>query len=88
MLVIFGDHLTDVPAFASLWQSSFDSCNQVVQQVNAAGGDATMMSLPAMGIHGNSHMMMQDRNNIRLADLILDWVSRHVEHRRRSAAGG
>jgi hypothetical protein len=57
----------------------------VVQQVNDAGGDATMMYLPAMGIHGNSHMMMQDRNNLRLADLILSWVEGHVEHHARAA---
>ena len=38
-----------------------------------------MMSLPKMGIKGNSHMLMQDRNNIQLADLILDWIDGHVE---------
>jgi len=78
-LVIFGDHLTDVPAFAALWQRSFDTCNQVVQQINAAGGDAIMLYLPDLGIRGNSHMMMQDKNNLQLADLILTWIDQHVE---------
>ena len=38
-----------------------------------------MMHLPKMGIHGNSHMRMQDKNNLQLADLILDWIDKHVE---------
>lgn len=38
-----------------------------------------MMSLPAMGIKGNSHMLMQDKNNLQLADLILAWIDSHVE---------
>ncbi len=38
-----------------------------------------MMSLPAMGIKGNSHMLMQDKNNAQLADLILGWIDGHVE---------
>ena len=56
------------------WPASFDSCNTFVKQVNAAGGDAQMMSLPAMGIKGNSHMLMQDKNNLQLADLIVGWI--------------
>ena len=53
------------------WPASFDTCNTFVKQVNDAGGDAEMMSLPKMGIKGNSHMLMQDKNNLQLADLIL-----------------
>jgi len=37
------------------------------------------MSLPMMGIKGNSHMLMQDKNNLQLADLILAWIDKHVE---------
>ena len=38
-----------------------------------------MMWLPKMGIKGNSHMLMQDKNNLELADLIIAWIDRHVE---------
>ena len=38
-----------------------------------------MMSLPKLGIKGNSHMLMQDKNNLQLADLILDWIDQHIE---------
>jgi hypothetical protein len=26
-------------------------------------------------------MMMQDKNNLQIADLLLDWIDTHVEHR-------
>ena len=41
------------------------------------------MHLPEMGIHGNTHMFMLDRNNLQIADLVLDWIDRHVEHSER-----
>jgi DNA-binding CsgD family transcriptional regulator len=78
ILVMFGDHLGDVQGFNN-WPMSFDSCNTFVKQVTDAGGDAQMMSLPKMGIKGNSHMLMQDKNNLQLADLILSWIDKHVE---------
>lgn len=82
-LVMFGDHLGDVQGPFNSWPSSFASCNTFVKQVTAAGGDAEMMSLPKMGIKGNSHMLMQDKNNLQLADLILAWIDKHVEKKAR-----
>jgi hypothetical protein len=76
-LVVFGDHLSDVPG--SIWAGAFDSCNKFVEQVKAAGGDAEMMHLPALGLKGNSHMLMQDKNNLQIADLILKWIDQHAE---------
>ena len=79
-LVMFGDHLGDVPGGGPAnWAASLEGCNAFVAQVNKAGGDAQMMHLPALGIKGNSHMLMQDRNSDRLADLVLAWLDKHVE---------
>ena len=78
-LIMFGDHLNDVPGGAGNWQQSFDTCQMFVNQVNAAGGNAELMHLPKLGIHGNSHMLMQDKNNLQLADLILAWIDKNVE---------
>ena len=78
-LVMFGDHLGDVQGGPANWNTSFESCNKFVQQVKDKGGDVEMMYLPKMGIKGNSHMLMQDRNNLQLADLILAWIDKHVE---------
>jgi len=82
ILIMFGDHLGDIPGpLGSFWTTGFDPCNKFVQQVNDAGGDAQMMYLPKMGIKGNSHMLMQDNNNLQLADLILRWIDDHVEEK-------
>jgi hypothetical protein len=81
-LVMFGDHLGDIKGGPANWATSYDSCEKYVQRVKAARGDAEMMSLPKMGIKGNSHMLMQDRNNLQLADLILKWIDQHVESKK------
>ena len=78
-LVIYGDHLGDVPSVSGFWLGFFQGCQQYVEQINAAGGDATMLHLPDAGLLGNSHMLMQDKNNVQVADLILKWINQHVE---------
>ena len=78
-LVVFGDHLGDVPSSPIKWKERFDGCQEFVDQVKAAGGDATMMHLPKYGQFGNSHMLMQDKNSNQVADLILKWIDEHVE---------
>jgi pimeloyl-ACP methyl ester carboxylesterase len=82
-LIMFGDHLGDVPAGrAGSWSTFFDQCQAFVKQVTDAGGDAEMMYLPKLGIKGNSHMLMQDKNNLQLADLIMAWIDQHVEKKK------
>jgi hypothetical protein len=84
-LVMFGDHLGDVQGGVANWAQSYQGCQDFVKQVKAAGGDAEMMYLPEMGIKGNSHMLMQDRNSDQLADLILKWIDTHVEAKARKS---
>ena len=86
-LVMFGDHLGDVTGGPANWAQSFATCNTFVDQLKKAGGDAEMMHLPALGIKGNSHMLMQDRNSDQLADLVIGWIDRHVEGAVRKRGG-
>lgn len=76
ILVIYGDFLELGP---ERWQQRFEEYTALVQQINDAGGNATMWHLPAMGIMGNSHMLMQDDNSIELADMIVGWIDENVE---------
>jgi pimeloyl-ACP methyl ester carboxylesterase len=78
-LVMFGDHLGDVPPGIVNWKTTYEGCNAHVAKVKAAGGDIEMMLLPSLGIRGNSHMLMQDKNNLQLADLVLGWLDKHVD---------
>lgn len=73
ILVVFGDHL-DAPPIAINWLNNFNDCKAFVARVNAANGHAKMLHPADLGIHGNSHMMMQDKNNLQIADLILKWI--------------
>jgi len=75
ILIVFGDHLSSAPRD---WLGAFENCKDFIARVNAAKGDAKMLYPPELGIHGNSHMIMQDKNNLEIADLILDWIDRNV----------
>jgi hypothetical protein len=86
-LIMFGDHLGDVQGGPANWKQSYEGCQKFVDKMKQAGGDAEMMYLPMMGIKGNSHMLMQDRNSLELADLLLNWIDKHVESKQASKAG-
>lgn len=84
ILVVFGDH-RDTPTGISTrpsWQESFESCQALIGRINAAGGKAQMLNPPDRGIRGNSHMIMQDKNHLQIADIILQWMAQNVSKRR------
>ena len=83
VLVVFGDH-RDTPTEISerrSWQLSFEGCQELIGRLKAAGGQAQMLDPASRGIHGNSHMIMQDKNHLQIADLILQWVDERVGKR-------
>jgi hypothetical protein len=77
ILVYFGDHL-DNPGESSPWDLWFGYCKTFIDRVNAAGGNAKLLHPPELGIHGNSHMWMLDKNNLQIADLIQQWIDENV----------
>ncbi|MEF2277464.1 hypothetical protein V3W47_04075 [Deinococcus sp. YIM 134068] len=78
ILAVFGDHLDAVTGTVVNWQNQFNDCNAFLARVRAAGGVAEMLHPPTLGIRGNSHMIMMDRNNLQIADLILTWIGRNT----------
>jgi pimeloyl-ACP methyl ester carboxylesterase len=52
--------------------ASYGHCLQ--KYLEQAGAHPTMMNLGAMGIHGNGHMMMLEKNSDQVADVIERWV--------------
>jgi pimeloyl-ACP methyl ester carboxylesterase len=80
-LVVFGDH-TDAPtgieSLPFLWRDALASCKAFIAQINAAHGNASLLSPAELG-PGNSHMIMQDKNNLEVADRMLDWLDRNVK---------
>ena len=74
ILVLFGDNIKGSPR----WAPRLKQCRAFVLAANIAGINAELILLPEVGIHGNSHMMMQDKNNLQVADWMLDWIGEHV----------
>lgn len=77
ILIVFGDYLDMRQTYGPDWLPFFKDCQAFVDRVNAAKGNAKMLHPPSLGIRGNSHMIMQDKNNLVIADLIIDWIKQH-----------
>lgn len=73
ILWIFGDYTDRHPAWKAARETAVDFC----QFFREHGGDGEVMTLPDLGITGNSHMMMMEYNNYEIADLIEEWLIGH-----------
>ena len=83
ILIVFGDYRdtpTGMPALPT-WQARYEACQAMIGRLKAAGGEAQMISPTEIGSRGNSHMIMQDKNHLQVADLILTWIDERVSNR-------
>jgi pimeloyl-ACP methyl ester carboxylesterase len=71
ILMIFGDYIATDPR----WPKIRENAVRFGDAVKAAGGHVDVIDLPAIGIKGNSHLMMMDRNNLEVAGVIQDWLA-------------
>jgi dipeptidyl aminopeptidase/acylaminoacyl peptidase len=78
ILVLFGDYVPLSPR----WSPRLDVCRAFVQAAFKAGARVELVMLPDIGFHGNSHMLMQDKNSLAVAEWLLAWIDRHVEKSR------
>ncbi len=56
--------------------AGYNHCN--VGYLRQAGVAVDFIKLADLGIHGNGHMMMLERNSDQVAGVILDWLKKHV----------
>jgi len=70
ILVIYGDNAKDHPRWSKIRQGGVDYAGAL----KAAGGQIDIVDLPKMGIKGNSHMIMMDKNSDAVAGLIQKWL--------------
>jgi hypothetical protein len=60
-------------------------CQETVDAINARRADklgtaqAEYLKLDEIGMLGVTHMMMLDKNNLEIADLMIAWVGKHVD---------
>ena len=76
-LELFGDRVQGNPA--NTGQARYDLRKKVSESINASGGRSMIVQLPEVGLHGNTHMMMQDKNNLEVADYIIGWIGQAVK---------
>ena len=55
---------------------------QFVEAINRHGGDAEVLILPEIGVFGNTHFPMMDVNNVRIANLLSQYLHRKGLDRR------
>ena len=77
ILTIYGDYIEQ----DSRWPTIRANQLKFLDQVRAAGGRYDVINLPQIGIRGNSHMLMMDRNNLQIADLIQGWLEKQGLYR-------
>lgn len=68
--VVWGDYFDSSPQ----WRRYRQLAEAWLDGLERAGGSVTRLDLPAMGIAGNSHLPMMDRNNVRVAALVDAWI--------------
>jgi pimeloyl-ACP methyl ester carboxylesterase len=71
VLMMFGDNVDLHPRWVAYRKLDLD----YAAAVRAAGGKVDVINLPDLGITGNSHMVMMDRNNDAVADVIDKWLA-------------
>jgi hypothetical protein len=76
---VFGDNIPTSPnpiIALDNWRVRLIYAQQLVDKINAYGGDASLVHLPKIGIKGNSHFVFSDKNNRKIADLLSDYLKR------------
>lgn len=70
ILGVFGDYIEQDSRWVAYRKSDF----AYFDAIKAAGGSVDLIDLPKIGITGNSHMMMMDKNNREIAEQISKWL--------------
>jgi pimeloyl-ACP methyl ester carboxylesterase len=63
------------------YHAAYDHCT--VAYLTQAGVKNTFIRLADVGIHGNNHMMMLEKNNMAIARVMAEWVERTLPRERR-----
>jgi pimeloyl-ACP methyl ester carboxylesterase len=70
ILAVFGDYIEVDARWPQIKKNAID----FLDGVKRAGGSYDVIDLPKIGITGNSHMMMMDKNNLVVSGVIQKWL--------------
>ena len=72
VLAVYGDYIEE----DSRWPTIRANGGAFYEALRKAGGNAEVIDLPKIGIKGNSHMIMMDKNSDQVASLIQEWLAK------------
>ncbi len=75
-LVAVGDRPIIYIAAEASFYAPYSHCT--VAYLEQAGAHVTFLKLADVGIHGNGHMMMLEKNSDQIAQLISDWLDKNM----------
>ena len=75
-LVAVGERPILVIEAEASFYAGYNHCN--VEYLEQAGVPTTFIRLADIGIHGNGHMMMMEKNSDQIAQVIVDWLGKAV----------
>jgi len=79
ILIYYGDHIPEEPTTnpgQDQWRANLALARRWRDVVNRHGGDVTLVHLPEIGIHGNTHFPMSDLNNTEVAENMAQFLER------------
>ncbi|EFS30720.1 alpha/beta hydrolase [Bacteroides sp. D2] len=76
IIIYYGDNLPETDEYPELyeWTRRLYLMRMWAKIVNEMGGDVTVIHLPEIGLHGNTHFIMSDLNNMEVAAHISKWL--------------
>ena len=77
VLMVYGDYIDQDTRWPQIRKNGLGFTDEIVK----AGGKVDVLDLPRAGQHGNSHMLMMDRNNAEVAALIQQWLEKQGLYR-------
>lgn len=77
IILYFGDYIPEKETDklgGENWRTRLQMGRKFAEAINRHGGDATLVELPKIGIHGNTHFPMSDLNNAQIAARLSEWL--------------
>jgi hypothetical protein len=79
--LIYGDNIPETTNVGlgvypglDIWRGRLAMARLFVKAINKHGGDAQLIHLPDLGVTGNTHFPMSDLNNVKIADLLSQYL--------------
>jgi len=76
-LIAVGERPIMVLEAEASFYAGYNHCN--VEYLRQAGVGVSFIKLADLGIHGNGHMMMLEKNSDQVAQVIADWLDTAVD---------